>query len=257
MTINEITSFDDAGVTVVKPTITFNEYQTLIDQSRQVADYIDSITLTEDNIKDVKKILANANKAVKALNDKRIAIKKEILEPYEVFNQQIKDIEKIVKDADERLRDEVRELDEKARDQKEKDIQLLWERRVFQYEYASIMDFYEFLESKYLNKSFSISKVEDEMVDFLEKSENDLKVLCQRDDKDEAIEIYKNSKDLGSTLNILNEKEKQREELKKKLENIEPKKDPTFVFTVTGVKDKNFVEMLLKENEISYELKEI
>ena len=47
-------ALNDNSVKVVKPTITFTEYETLIKQSQQVADYIDSITLTEENVKDVK-----------------------------------------------------------------------------------------------------------------------------------------------------------------------------------------------------------
>lgn len=244
-------------IQVIKPVINFEEYTILIHQAQQVADYIDSITLTDENVKDVKKILANANKSIKALNDKRIAIKKEIMEPYEVFNQQIKDIESLVKDADQRLRDEVRTLEEKAREEKKKEIENLWEKRVFQYEYASLMDFYNFLENKHLNKSYPMSKVEDDMVEFLEKSENDLKILCTRDDKDQAIEIYMDTRDLGQTLLILGEKKKQAEEYKEKLKDIEPQKESRYAFVITGNKDKNFVEMLLKNNEINYELKEI
>lgn len=244
-------------IQVIKPVIKFEEYTILLHQAQQVADYIDSITLTNENVKDVKKILANANKSIKTLNDKRIAIKKEIMEPYEVFNRQIKDIESVVKDADQRLRDEVRTLEEKAREEKKKEIESLWKKRIFQYEYANLMDFYNFLENKHLNKSYSIPKVEDDMVEFLEKSENDLKILCTRDDKDQAIEIYMNTRDLGETLLILDEKKKQAEEYKEKLKDIEPQKEPRYAFVITGNKDKNFVEMLLKNNEVNYELKEI
>ena len=252
-------ALNDNSVKVVKPTITFTEYETLIKQSQQVADYIDSITLTEENAKDVKKVLANANKAVKALNDRRISIKKEIMEPYEVFNGQIKEIEKIVKDADERLRDEVRALDEKQREEKEEVIKELWTKRTLQYEYAKLMDFDDFLENKHLNKSYSLNKVEDDMVAFLEKSENDLKILSTRDDDSESISLYKENKDLGLTLTILEKKKKEEKEYKKKLEKIEVKeeKDPAFAFIVTGVKDKKFVEMLLKSNQIEFEIKEI
>lgn len=255
--MNNYLNLKENKIQVVKPVINFEEYRVLIHQAQQVAEYINSITLTDENVKDVKKILANANKSIKALNDRRIAIKKEIMEPYEVFNQQIKDIESIVKDADQRLRDEVRNLEEKARDEKKKEIENLWEKRVFQYEYASLMDFYNFLENKHLNKTYSLSKVEDDMVEFLEKSENDLKILCTRDDKDQAIEIYMDTRDLGQTLLILDEKKRQAEEYKEKLKDIEPQKETRYAFVITGNKDKNFVEMLLKNNEITYELKEI
>lgn len=251
---------NDDELVIKKPVIEFKEYERLINESAEVADYINSIELTEDNVKDVKKVLAKANKSIKVLNDKRIAIKKEIMEPYDTFHNQIKTIEKIIKDADERLRHEVRKIDEKAREDKEAAIKSMYEKRVMGYEYASLMTFEEFIEPSHLNKTYSMNKVEDDMVDFLEKSENDLRILCQRDNKDEGIDIYKSTKDLGRTLSILEEKEKQRKEIKEKLKEVgieEEKKEEVFVFTIRSKKDAKFVEMLLKENGIDYQVKEI
>lgn len=247
-------------IEVVKPTIIFPEYEGLIKEAQRVSEFIDSIELNDENVKEVKGVLAKANRAIKELNDRRIAIKKEILEPYEVFASQIKEIETIVKDSDTRLRNEVRELEENLRLIKKEEIEEIWNKRVKQYEYAKLMDFENFLENRHLNKSTSMNSVEKDMVDFLDRSENDLNILSANERKDEAISLYKECKDLGMVIATIRERieeSKKNEEILNSVVEEKEEKEKTYIFTITGKRDKNFVEMLLKENEINYELKEI
>lgn len=254
---NNYLDLKNENIKVVKPVISFPEYEKLMDQGKEVAKFIESIELDDSNIKQVKKVLASANKAIKELNDRRIAIKKEILEPYEVFNSQIKDIEKIVKDADTKLRNEVRKLEEIERDNKKKQIEEIWNKRIGQYQYAKLMDFDDFLDNKHLNKSTRMKSVEEDMVNKLESFERDLEILSKRDDKKDGISLYKEFKDLGTVLQVLKEKEEEIERQKEVLKEIETDKEEVYIFRIVGKKDKNFVEMLLKENGIEYKLEEI
>lgn len=254
---NNYLDLKNENIKVVKPIISFPEYEKLMEKGKEVANFIDSIELDNSNIKQVKKVLASANKAIKELNDKRIAIKKEILEPYEVFNSQIKDIEKIVKDSDTKLRNEVRKLDEIERENKKSQIKDLWDKRIGQYQYAKLMNFDDFLDNKHLNKSTSIKSVEEDMVGKLESFERDLEILSKRYDKKDGISLYKEVKDLGSVLKVLKEKEEEIEKQKEVLKEIEVDKEEVYIFKIVGKKDKNFVEMLLKENDIEYKLEEI
>lgn len=254
---NNYLDLKNENIKVVKPVISFPEYKKLMKEGKEVAEFIESIELDDSNIKQVKKVLASANKAIKELNDRRIAIKKEILEPYEVFNSQIKDIEKIVKDADSKLRNEVRKLEEIERENKKSQIKDLWNKRIGQYQYAKLMEFDDFLDNKHLNKSISMKSVEEDMVNKLESFERDLEILSKRDDKKDGISLYKEFKDLGIVLQILKEKEEEIKRQKEVLKEIEVNQEETFIFKIVGKKDKNFAEMLLKENDIEYKLEEI
>ena len=241
-------------IEVTKPTIVFPEYEDLINEANRVAEYINSIELTDENVKDVKGVLAKANRAIKELNDRRIAIKKEILSPYDDFANQIKEIETIVKKADTRLRNEVRSLEEKERERKKEEIREIWNKRIGQYEYAKLMDFEDFIQNKHMNKTTTMKSVEDEMVKFLESSENDLSLLAETERRNEAFELYKESKDLGIVINTIKKKIEQEEKNKEILKEVEI--EETYLFTIKGRKDKNFVEMLLKENEIDFTITE-
>ena len=80
----EVWDTSKPDVTFEPAKITFPALGFYMEQAEKIADYINSIEVTEDNIKDVKKDLAAARKVTKALSDRRIAIKKEIMSNYEV-----------------------------------------------------------------------------------------------------------------------------------------------------------------------------
>ena len=84
-----------------------------------------------------------------------------------------------------------------------------------------------------------------------------MEILSKRDDKKDGISLYKEFKDLGTVLQILKEKEEEIEKQKEVLKEIETDKEEVYIFRIVGRKDKNFVEMLLKENNIEYKLEEI
>ena len=116
-------------ITYAPATIEFNEFGEYKRRAMEVAEYISSITLTEDNVKEVKGTLADARKLVNALEDRRKAIKKEVMAPYKVFESQVKEITGIIDEADAQLRAQLREMEEREREEKQKTLQQLWDGR--------------------------------------------------------------------------------------------------------------------------------
>lgn len=229
--------------------INFPGYKSLKKQAIEIAEHINTMEVTEDNVKETKKILATVNKAIKNLNDERIAIKKKMLEPYNIFESQIKEIESIVKTADERVRSGVRELEEKERELKREEIKEIWDLRIEQYELAKLFTFEDWLTPKHLNKSESLKKVEEDMVSFLEKSEQDIKVLKSMEDADDLILEYKHNKDLGFTIDLIETRKSIKKQQQKMIGKV---KEAEIVFIVKNEKDAKLVELLLKENDIEY-----
>lgn len=239
------------GIKLVKPTIHFPEYKTLIEQAKQIASEINAMEeVTDENVKETKKVLAKVNKSIKALNDKRMRIKNEILEPYEIFNTQIKEIEGIVKSADEVVRQKVRDLEERERESKKEELREIWDLRIGQYELSKIFEFDDWLTPQHLNKSMSVSKAEEDMTAFLEQAERDLEILKGMTDSDDLILEYKECKELGVAITIVNQKKEMKKELE---ETIKERVPDAFTFRVFGEKDRKLVEYLLKENCINFE----
>lgn len=257
---NKLTQYKDTEIQNFEPPvivrvgqIEFPDYSQLLEEAKFIASQIEKMEVTDDNIKETKKVLANVNKAIKKLNDKRIQIKKEINEPYETFAQQIKDIETIVKDADTLVRNQVRQMEETEREEKRKALQDIWDKRIDSYAFAKILSFDDWLESKHLNKTESMNKVEQDMTTWLEKVERDLVVLSNMEYKDELFEAYAETQDVAISMEIVrqsNEKKNERKQILQEETGIE-----TFIVEVTCKKDLTMIEMFMKENGIEYKVR--
>lgn len=208
------------GTIVQMPVIAFDEYEGLLQDAYRVAELVRGMEVTGDNVKEIKKVLAAVNKSVKRLNDRRIEIKKEIMKPYETFNAQIKEIERVVKEADEMVRQNVRLLEEREREDKKNKLVKIWLLRIQTYDYAGMVPFDRWLEPSHLNKSTSVSKAEDQMVDFLETVEKDLTVL--RSYGQDHMALYLDTLNLADTLAEMERRQKERDRVGQSMTTEEP-----------------------------------
>lgn len=251
----ELVKVNDIRVDFVAGEIKFDGYEELLKQAEEIANYLGGIEVTPDNLKENKKILAKVNKSVKELNDRRIAIKKEINKPYDEFAEKIKEIEKVVKSADEVVRFQVRQLEEEEREEKREKLEDIWNKRIGQYEYAKLFKFDQFLEARHLNKTSTIKSVEEEMVDFLEKAERDIALLSDYENGKSLINSYLEVRDFATVI-AMDKKEKEKlaeqEMVLSKVETVEKQK--VYVFTIRNEKDAKLAEMLLKDNKIEFEM---
>lgn len=246
--MQELALINDIETKVIQGSISFPMYEDLKNQALQVAEYVSSIEVTEDTVKQSKKLLATVNKSVKSLEDRRIAIKKELLLPYDEFEAQVKEIVGIVKEADTLVRTQVKELEEKEREEKQAKIEEIWNKRVQAYDFDFI-SFDKFLVPSHLNKKTSLSKVEDEMVTWLEKVNSDLKVIESLPDRKEILQEYIENIDLSVSMLLVNER-KEKEKIVEKI--YQEDKEITYYFQVFNEKDAKLTEMLLKENNINF-----
>lgn len=251
----ELVKANDIRVDFVAGEIKFDGYEELLKQAEEIANYLGGIEVTPDNLKENKKILAKVNKSVKELNDRRIAIKKEINKPYDEFAEKIKEIEKVVKSADEVVRFQVRQLEEEEREEKREKLEDIWNKRIGQYEYAKLFKFDQFLEARHLNKTSTIKSVEEEMVDFLEKAERDIALLTEYENGKSLINSYLEVRDFATVI-AMDKKEKEKlaeqEKVLSKVETVEKQK--VYLFTIRNEKDAKLAEMLLKDNKIEFEM---
>jgi hypothetical protein len=243
-------------IQVVQGSVVFGSYQELKRQATELAGQIETVEVTEDNVKMSKKLLAEVNKRVKALEDKRISIKKEMLEPYQVFEEQVKEIVGIVKDADSLVRDQVKALEEQERLQKENEIREIWDKRINQYSFKDIVQFMDFAKPKHVTKTITIQAVEKEMVQFLEKVESDMKVIYQLPEVDNHINAYLNTFDLGQAMTIVKQEQERKAQIelaRKKATKQTPEKIAYLVsINVHNQKELKLLEMILEEHQFEY-----
>jgi hypothetical protein len=254
---NELMKLNMEQIIVRQGYVEFLQFDDLKKQALDLAANMETVEVNEETIKDSKKLLAAVNKRVKELEDRRIRIKKLMLEPYDIFEAQVKEIVRIVKEADETLRQQVRDLEELDRLHKRTQLENIFNKRKVLYTLGDLIDFEDFMEPKHLNKSQSIESTETEMIDFLERTENDVKVMQRLPDVQAHLNAYLGSFNLALAMTQVNQEKERRERIE--ASQAVSKNETAMItktFTVYDEKDFLLVELYMKNNRIKFTVKE-
>ncbi|EDH0990702.1 DUF1351 domain-containing protein [Listeria monocytogenes] len=252
--MNTLPKINIESPVVTQGSILFPAYKKIKSDSLLLAQQIENIEVTEENIKQSKKLLAAVNKEVKNLESERLSIKKEMLEPYNEFEKQVKEIVSIVKTADEMVRQQVTQMEEEEREDKKLVLKRMFEKRIRMYDFKTYFTFDDFIENRHLNKSLSINKIESEMVEWLTKIETELKIIETMPYPDEIIAEYKETKDLAVSAQIVSDRHKAQEVIKEAKNDIKDEQLHTKItFTLFDEKDVKLVEMFMQQNKIKFE----
>lgn len=232
--------------------IKFNDFERYKLMAANIADFVGEAEVTEENVKDSKRLVADTRKVVNGLKDKRIAIKKEILKPYLVFESQVKELENIVDDADRIVRNQIREIEEKQRDAKRTAVEELWRKRLLQYpSLAQIPDLMEkWFPGWVLNKTASMSSIEKDMTEFMEDRTKDIETIQTMEDSAELLTEYINVLYLPEAIRRVQSR-KEAEKVVQQI-NAEEDREPEMTFTVIGEMSIELTKQFLIEECINY-----
>ncbi|MBJ6299005.1 DUF1351 domain-containing protein, partial [Staphylococcus aureus] len=177
--MNELIKHHDFNVVTTQGSVVFEEYDELLSQAQNLAEHVKTVEVDEENIKEAKDLMAQMNKRVKSIEDTRKQVKKLLLEPYNSFESQVKTIKSVIDNAVSHIRIQERELVEREREEKKQAIVRIFDKRIQHYDFEKVLGLADFLKPQHLNKSYSMTKVEKDLVDWLEKSKRDLEVIYQ------------------------------------------------------------------------------
>ncbi|PTJ83687.1 hypothetical protein BU051_11370, partial [Staphylococcus simulans] len=185
--MNDLTKHHEFNITTTQGSVVFEEYDELLSQAQNLAEHVKDVEVNEDNIKEAKDLMAQMNKRVKEIEDARKDVKKTILQPYTNFESQVKTIKQIIDEAVNHVRKQERELVEKEREDKKKAIAQIFDKRIQHYDFEKLLGFADFIKPQHLNKSYSMTKVEKDLVDWLEKNKRNIDIIRQSDDYEDLI----------------------------------------------------------------------
>lgn len=176
--------------------ITFN-YEELRNELTEKVSMYETLVYTDEQIKEVKEDKANLNKLKKALNDERIALEKKYMQPFETFKEQVNDIIRIIDKPIAVIDKQVKEFEQKEKDEKLEAIKEMFASVGFQ----PFVNLEMIFDNKWLNKTFSMKKIEDAMKERMFQIGNDVKTLNDLPEFGfEALEIYKITLDINMAL---------------------------------------------------------
>jgi hypothetical protein len=241
-------------IIVQQGNIIFNDFERIRLEAIALAEKINLVEVDDENIKQSKKMLAAVNNKIKELETRRIEIKKAMLEPYNQFETQVKEIVGIVKDAEEVVRQQVKQLEEMDRQHKQQQLEEIFESRIKHYSFRNLFGFSDFLKPKHLNKTQSIEVTEKEMVDFLQRLATDMKVIETLPNAEAILSAYIETKDLAVAMTLIAQEEQRRRQIEAS-QAINKNKQQEFLFAVFTEKDAKLVGLLLKQENIKFEVR--
>ena len=157
-----------------------------------------NLVYTDEQIKEAKTDKASLNKLKKALNDERIRLEREYMQPFNdtkaKFNELIALIDEPVKAID----TQVKAYEDKQKQDKLDNITNFFNAT----EHPEWLHMSQIFNEKWLNASTSMKSVQDEINSKLEQIQNDLATLQNLPEFGfEAAEVYKSTLDINKALN--------------------------------------------------------
>lgn len=185
----------------------------------------ENLVYTDDQVKDAKSDRASLNKLKKALQEEKIRRKKEYLKPFEDFENKINEIIKLIDAPVSLIDSQVKEFEEKKKADKRIEIGAFWETT----EHPEWLTLAKIFDERWLNASYSMKQIKEDINGWIEKLNSDLETLQQLEDFSfEAIETYKRSLDMNQAIaegkRLADIQKRKEEEARRKAELLEAQK---------------------------------
>lgn len=231
--------------------VTFERYEEFKAAAIQVRDMVRNVPVTDDpdTLKAAKKAVADARKITDRLNAERIKVKKMVLEPYMELEQKVKEIESIIKEGEDEIREKLEAIEVKRRIDKRNEVERIWDLRAPRFiagNYLKFNDFADKIGASLTNKTVPMTAIENAMVAFLTTTSSDLEYLEGTGERSaEYIETYVGCLDLAQSMRVVDARHKHMESL--------PKSGVSFIeIRISGKPNIAAAKRLLEENEINY-----
>lgn len=176
------------------------------------------MVFTEDSKTEAKKTVASLRKLKKAISDRRIEVKKSFMQPYDTFEAQVKELDKLIDEPINFINEQVAEFERKRIEERKKEIGLIYEESIGSMnDYLPLSKIYN---TKWENVTTSKKAIKEEIEERVNSVKQDVDVIkeMQTDAVDKALDFYRKTLSLTDTIQFINDWEKQKAEILKKQE---------------------------------------
>lgn len=166
---------------------------------QKIAAY-ENVVYTEDNIKQAKTDRAELNKLVKAIDERRKAVKKIINEPYEKFEAELKEITALINEPVKLIDKQVKAFEEQQKEEKKKQIEAAYQEVIG--DLADVLPFERVFDPRYLNQTFKLLQAQQEIKSKVQTVRTDLETIDSLESKYKinAKDVYIKTLDLSKAL---------------------------------------------------------
>ena len=221
--------------------ITFDYDELKAELTARVEKY-KGLVYTDDTIKDAKSDRALLNKVSKAINDEKKRVKEKLLAPYLDFENKCKELMAIVDEVSKGIDDQVKAFEQQAKDEKLQEVLQYWIENSA--EYAEVVEIDKLVKPEWLNKSYSMTKVKQEIDHIISKMKMDLQTIKTSLKEDEKVKqataVYFDNIGNPTNLSLALQQVNHIEEVAQKLEE---KKEEVLQVPVTSTEQEKVVQV--------------
>lgn len=233
-----------------------------------------NMIFTEDSKTEAKKTIASLRKLKKSVNDKKLEVKKSFMIPYTNFEAQVKELDNLIDEPINFINNQVEEFERRRVEEKKALISEIYTEIMAEHEEASgYLPLQRIYDSKWENATTTKKAITETITERVDHVEKDLGIIhsMESEFEDKGIEKYKTTLELSDAIEVMNQYQKQKEEILRRQEEEAKRKaeeearkeseknsEPDIAVNETPITDnvpeEKFVETKPANNVVTYEV---
>lgn len=233
-----------------------------------------NMIFTEESKTEAKKTIASLRKLKKSVNDKKLEVKKSFMIPYTNFEAQVNELDNLIDEPINFINNQVEEFERKRVEEKKALISEIYAEIMAEHEEASgYLPLQRIYDSKWENATTTKKAITEAIAERVDHVEKDLSIIhsMESEFEDKGIEKYKATLELSDAIEIMNQYQKQKEEILRRQEEEAKRKaeeearkesetnsEPDIAVNETPITDnvpeEKFIEPKPVEDPIVYEI---
>lgn len=180
-----------------------------------------NMIFTEDSKTEAKKTIASLRKLKKSVNDKKLEVKKSFMIPYTNFEAQVKELDNLIDEPINFINNQVEEFERKRVEEKKSLISEIYTEIMAEHEEASgYLPLQRIYDSKWENATTTKKAITETITERVDHVEKDLGIIrsMESEFEDKGIEKYKATLELSDAIEVMNQYQKQKEEILRRQE---------------------------------------
>lgn len=180
-----------------------------------------NMIFTEDSKTEAKKTIASLRKLKKSVNDKKLEVKKSFMIPYTNFEDQVKELDKLIDEPIIFINNQVEEFERRRVEEKKSLISEIYTEIMAEHEEASgYLPLQRIYDSKWENATTTKKAITEAIAERVDHVEKDLGIIRSMglEFEDKGIEKYKATLELSDAIEVMNQYQKQKEEILRRQE---------------------------------------
>lgn len=180
-----------------------------------------NMIFTEDSKAEAKKTIASLRKLKKSVNDKKLEVKKSFMIPYTNFEAQVKELDNLIDEPINFINNQVEEFERRRVEEKKSLISEIYAEIMAEHVEASgYLPLQRIYDSKWENATTTKKAITEAIAERVDHVEKDLGIIRSMGSEfeDKGIEKYKATLELSDAIEVMNQYQKQKEEILRRQE---------------------------------------